>query len=57
MYIKYKAGKKMEHSKKNNKKDKEFANAHDRYVKLEVLHCREFTFEAFVEMVLKFFLV
>lgn len=34
MYIKFKAGKNMGHSKKNHKEDKEFANEHDRCVKL-----------------------
>lgn len=40
MYIKYNAEKNIGHSKKNNKEDKEFANAHDKCVKLA--NCREF---------------
>lgn len=60
MYIKYQAGKNMGHSKKNHKEDKEFANEQMNMTGVsnwEVLRCREFTTEAFVEMVLRHFFV
>lgn len=48
--------KNMGHSKKNNKEDKEFANEHDRCVKLGSIALQGVYIWSFVEMVLSLFL-